>query len=354
MDKLISKKDLENIITKMIQNINVFAPVNQDGVKVYKKIDNHDQIIWDSANCHCPPKELFFPVTEPIFFYKKINKGIKIEKIRNHNKKRVIIGIRPCDAYALHIMDNVFTWDYKDELYLTLRQNTVIIGLSCLKPDPFCFCTATHLSPFEEKGSDILLTDLDSGIYHARIITEKGKDLVERFKDNFKDITPELELKRDTLAAELISKMPAPLPVSDIKSWLDKNFDNPIWEKLAPSCLGCGTCAYLCPTCHCFDLVDESRGYSGERRRNWDSCAFDHFTKMAAHQPRSLQWQRFRQRIMHKFKYFMDKFSYHACVGCGRCRTLCPAGMDILQIIRSIQNQTELSKSEPKISKKGQ
>jgi len=354
MDKLISQKDLDSIITKLTNNYQVFAPVNQDGIKVYKNIESQSQIIWGNENCHRSLKELFFPITEPILYYKKTHQGIKIKTIRNHNRKRIIIGVRPCDAYALYIMDNVFTWDYKDELYLTLRQNTVIISLSCPKPEPFCFCTAINLSPFEEKGSDILLSDLGSGLYHARVITEKGMEFMGGFNEFFKDITPEQELKRETLVKTINSKMPAPFPISDIKAWLDKNFDNPIWEKLALGCLGCGTCAYLCPTCHCFDLTDESKGYSGQRRRNWDSCAFDHFTKMAAHQPRSLQWQRFRQRVMHKFKYFIDKFSRHACVGCGRCRALCPAGIDILGTIRSIQNEMELSEPEPNIWEKGQ
>lgn len=347
MDKLIRKKDLDKIISQLLQNCQVFAPVNQEGIKIFNQIGVPDQILWGNGNCHRSPKEIFFPMTDPIFLFKKTRRGVKIETIKNHNKKRVLIGVRPCDAYAIHILDSVFTWDYKDELFLALRENTVIISLACQKPEPFCFCTAVGLSPYEEKGSDILLTDLGKGIFHARVITEKGKIFAERFKEYFREINPDQELKRETLESEIIKKMPAPLPLKEIKSWLDNNFDHPIWEELAQGCIGCGTCAYLCPTCHCFDLTDENRGYSGQRRRNWDSCAFDHFTKMAAHQPRSFQWQRFRQRVMHKFKYYPDKFSHLACVGCGRCRALCPAGKDILQVMDRLTEQMKLSQSEP-------
>ena len=353
MDTLISKKDLDRIIDSIVETCQVFAPVNQEGIKLFQEIQSKDQIIWGDGNCHRSAKEIFFPMTEPIFFYKKTRLGVKIEPIQNHNKKRVLIGIRPCDAFALHVMDQVFTWDYKDELYLALRKNTVVMGLSCVKPEPFCFCTATNLSPFEERGSDILLTDLGDGMFHARIVTEKGTAFTERFKKYFKEITPEQELKKETLADTVISKMPAPFPIADIKSWLDQNFDHLIWEELGSGCIGCGTCTYLCPTCHCFDLTDENRGYSGQRRRNWDSCAFDHFTKMPSHQPRTLQWQRFRQRVMHKFKYYMDKFSHLACVGCGRCRALCPAGKDIYQVIRTIQKETNCQNQNLKGAKKG-
>lgn len=349
MDKVISKKALDDMISELVQNCQVFAPVTHDGIKLYRAIKNPEQINWYDGNCHRPPKELFFPVNEPIITFRQTQKGVKIEAIENHKKKRVLIGARPCDVHALKIMDNVFRWDLEDELYFALRQNTLIIGLACLEPDPYCFCTATNLSPFDETGSDILLTDVGQGLYHARIISEKGKTFLEMFKEHFKEITPDHAKKRDTLEVDLIARMPKPLPISVIKSWLDKNFEHPIWQELSLGCIGCGTCAYLCPTCHCFDLVDETKGYIGQRCRNWDSCAFSHFTQMAAHQPRPMQWQRLRQRVLHKFKYFIDRFSDLACVGCGRCRALCPGGKDILQIIQIIQNQINMSNAKIKI-----
>lgn len=353
METLISKRDLEGIISQIVQDSQVFAPVIQDGIKTYRMIAHHEQINWGDGNCHRSPKEFFFPMTEPIFGFTQARDGVKIEPIENHSKKRVLIGVRPCDAFALYILDRVFSWDYEDELYLTLRKNTVIIGLACVKPEPFCFCTATHISPFEERGSDILLTDLGNDTFHAKVITQRGEQFLKPFTKYCKDVPADVALKRETMIKEVVSHMPPPLPLAEIKSWMDLHFDHPLWEELAAGCLGCGTCAYLCPTCHCFDLTDETTGYAGQRMRNWDSCAFDHFTKMAAHQPRIFQWQRFRQRVMHKFKYYIDKFSHLACVGCGRCRALCPAGKDIVQVLGEIRKQMDISQSEPMVIKKG-
>ncbi len=353
MEGLISKNKLERIITQSIQEYNVFAPTSQDGVKLFGAIKSTDEINWHDGNCLRSPKELFFPMCETIFSFRRGKKGIKIETNGNHNKKRVILGLRPCDARGLKVIDNVFNWEYEDELYLSFRRNSIIITLSCLTPDPYCFCTAINSSPFDETGSDILLTNLHDDLFYVKIITDKGRNFLEKYKDNYQEITQDQLNKKGGIEKELISRMPVPFSISDIKFWLDLNFENPIWEELALGCIGCGTCAYLCPTCHCFDLVDESRGYVGKRQRNWDSCAFDRFTQMTAHQPRPFQWQRFRQRIMHKFKYFIDRFSQLACVGCGRCRALCPAGKDLFKIIQTLENQIKLARKDSKSSKKG-
>ncbi|MBN2373641.1 4Fe-4S dicluster domain-containing protein [bacterium] len=353
MNKQISKKAIDAIISELTEGCQIFAPVVQDGIKLYKQIESPEQINWGHGNCHRSLKELFFPITEPVFSFRQTRKGIQIETPGNHNKKRVVIGARPCDCNALSITDKVFKWDYEDELYLSFRENTLIIGVSCIQPEPFCFCTALNLSPFDETGSDILLTETGKGIYHANIITEKGVALFERFKEHFTEASPDQSARKDAMLKDIVSKMPAPFPMQDIKTWLDKNFDHPVWEEIALGCIGCGTCTYLCPTCHCFDITDESRGYAGERLRNWDSCAFGHFTQMPAHQPRPLQWQRFRQRVMHKFKYYIDRFSRLACVGCGRCRSLCPAGKDTVEVIQTLQKQIDLAETGPKTNKKG-
>jgi len=353
MDKLISREELDKVISTLTQEYQVFAPTSRDGVKLFGVVKSIEEINWYEGNCLRSPKELFFPVSEAILSFRKTKKGIHIDTNGNHHKKRIIFGLRPCDARALSIIDNVFRWEYEDELYLSLRRNSTIISLSCLNPDQYCFCTAVDSSPFDETGSDILLTAIRDDLYHARIITEKGEGFLEKHKAHFYNTTGESLKIKEQKEKGLLKRMPPPLPLANIKSWLDANFEHPVWEEISLGCIGCGTCAYLCPTCHCFDLVDESKGYAGKRMRNWDSCAFDNFTQMAAHQPRTLQWQRFRQRVMHKFKYFMDRFSQFSCVGCGRCRALCPAGKDILQIIEKLKTQLKSVKKDSRTKQKG-
>ena len=127
------------------------------------------------------------------------------------------------------------------------------------------------------------------------------------------------------------------LGLSRMNRILDVNFEHPFWNTIHQKCLACGTCTYLCPTCHCFDISDEVKKNDGIRLRNWDSCMFPLFTKeTSGHNPRTSQKERWRQRAMHKFKYFVDNFNAIACVGCGRCVMYCPVNIDIRKIVEDI------------------
>jgi ferredoxin len=138
----------------------------------------------------------------------------------------------------------------------------------------------------------------------------------------------------DAAAAKAITKT---IPAREIKKFLDENFEHPFWDTLHKKCLACGTCTFMCPTCHCFDIQDEVKAEDGKRMRNWDSCMFPLFTKeTSGHNPRPSQKERWRQRVMHKFRYFVDNFNAIACVGCGRCVMYCPVNMDIRKIVEDI------------------
>ncbi len=284
----------------------------------------------DYVNLHLPLKRLFFPETEVLLEYDQKGDGdVDLRPPdRSARGEAVIIGCRPCDAAAMDILDEVFEWDYEDTPYASRRGKATIVALACTEPDEHCFCTSVGGSPQDARGSDVLVLPAQDGGVLMQVNTPKGQALVEKLglkpapADAAPAAAPEVEPRFDP---------------EKIKTWLDDNFDSDYWDEVALRCLGCGACSYLCPTCHCFDIVDEATWKGGERRRNWDCCSFGLFTKHASgHNPRAEQSARCRQRVMHKFKYFPERFGTLACVGCGRCVRACGVGQGLPTVLAGI------------------
>jgi len=237
---------------------------------------------------------------------------------------------RPCDAAALAILDHVFNWDYRDEPYNERRQRTTVLTMVCRQPDAYCFCTSVGCGPEDPRGSDVLLYQLGDGALEVRPVTDKGRRLLEGHVAS---------------SAQSGQASPAPAATLDLEKIRDRlatGFEWDGWGAATLRCLGCGACAYGCPTCHCFDVVDEGHASGGARVRNWDACQFALFTLHASgHNPRPSQWQRQRQRIYHKFKIYPDKFGTTLCTGCGNCSRNCPTGLGVLPVLRAVQDTAE-------------
>jgi ferredoxin len=250
--------------------------------------------------------------------------------------EQVIVAARPCDAAAIEILDHLFNWDSQDASFNHRRRLTTIVSLACTAHDRHCFCTSVGSGPVDERGSDAMLVDLGDGAYELRPLSDKGSLLFcgrTEASDRAGTITPGPEPSIDRQA---------------IEQFLTDGFENPAWPAASLRCLGCGACAYTCPTCHCFDIVDEGAGGSGIRARNWDACQFPMFTMHASgHNPRSGQAQRQRQRIFHKFKIYPDKFGETLCTGCGNCTRNCPVSLGVRPVLEKLSMcaKTTLAKS---------
>lgn len=331
---LLKKDQVTNWLNNLMQTYQVFAP-EKDGKSVnFKQISSSDQVVLDYYNSRIPPKEVLFPRSEKLFCYSSENGGVELTEQIEQGKK-VVFGIRPCDANSFGLLDKVFDGDqYEDPYYLTRRKDTALVGIGCNHPCSTCFCTAFGGNgPFSTEGLDILLTDTGDQ-YLVEAVTEKGKELLSGMElpDAGQDV------KDAALAVKESATCSSQVNLGGLKYQLDINFEEPIWKFISEKCLGCGACTYSCPTCHCFDIVDEVSGKQGCRVRNWDACMYPLFTLHGSgHNPRPSGKERFRQRVMHKFKYFIDNYGATACVGCGRCIVNCPVNIDIRQVIEQIR-----------------
>ncbi|MEE8440489.1 MAG: 4Fe-4S dicluster domain-containing protein, partial [Spirochaetia bacterium] len=223
--------------------------------------------------------------------------------------------------------------------YEEKRDNTIIVTLACNQPYSTCICTTVGGDPAGTRGADVLAFDLDNRLY-LEGVTEKGGTFLERNGALLKEGAETDREAADALASSARKSMETiGYDRATVKRNLDDKFENPIWEKITNSCIGCGVCTYLCPTCHCFDICDEERHYKGRRIRTWDSCQYAQFTKHASgHNPRPTKTQRLRQRFMHKFSYTVETVDEVYCVGCGRCVRACPVNLDIREVLREFSS----------------
>lgn len=328
---MIKKNELSGYLDKLIQTYQVFAPVERDSDTCLKQIAAGTEAVLDFGNTSIPPKDILFPQSETLFSYTEQDQSIRLEEDVDDGKK-LIFAIRPCDARSFMLLDNVFSNDqYQDPYYLTRRANTVLVGLGCNEPCGTCFCDSVGGGPFAEEGLDMLLIDIGEG-YVAKVLTDKGKEAALLLG------APGASREERQMASE-IQRQAAMDKVNTegLKAALDSGFYSAVWDLLHEKCIGCAACTYTCPTCHCFDIVDEAVDCNGCRIRNWDACMFPLFTLHGSgHNPRPTNKERFRQRVMHKFKYFADNFGAVACVGCGRCIINCPVNVDIRLVIADI------------------
>lgn len=332
--KILRKDRLPGFLERLLKERIVFAPVRKGEVILIREIDSPSQVVLEYPNAKESPKSVLFPQRETLFRYRAEKGKAKVDVSPDRERGRVLFGIRPCDARGLLLLDKVFGGDCRDPYYADKRAGTFVVSLGCDVPNPSCFCLSMGGGPCSPEGSDLLLLDLGDR-YVAEAVSEKGAALLG---DQAFEKSDELAL---ALAEEVKRKSESSMkPVAlkeKLEEQLERLFNDPIWKDLAETCLGCGICTYLCPTCHCFDLCDEAAGQAGERIRVWDSCQFPLFTQQASgFNPRPTVKERFRQRIMHKFSYLPKTQAMLGCVGCGRCVTECPVNLDIREVVTSL------------------
>jgi len=187
--------------------------------------------------------------------------------------------------------------------------------------------------PANSEGLDILLTDIGDK-YFVEVKSKKGNEIIDISKNLFSKSSTKDKTKKDEVSKKAENAITRNMKTKGLVEKLDKIFEDPLWKKISMKCLSCGICTYQCPTCHCFDIQDETALSNGARVRVWDTCMNPEYTVHASgHNPRPARMNRTRNRVYHKFNYYPKNYNIIACVGCGRCINDCPVNIDIIDII---------------------
>ena len=332
----ISLDKLNELFAAISSDHSLYLPVDTEAGAKYEEWEE-GKVLSDALNTVRSAKDFFFPQTENLMDFKVEGKNIEIIDTRSECEDFVIFGVRACDVKSFEILDRVFLADPVDTYYKNRRDHGVIMSMACNKPHETCFCGTFGIDAANPEGDIVCYKSDDSLYMDAK--TDKGSALLEKLSA----ITEECDSTAADAQKETIKERLSKLPLADLKAdafgagKTSKFFDAPEWKSLSESCLGCGTCTFVCPTCQCYDIKDFNTGHGVKRFRCWDSCMYSEFTKMSAGQPRLTQLERFRQRFMHKLVYYpTNNDGLFSCVGCGRCIMKCPIQMNIVKVMKKL------------------
>ncbi len=335
--KKISLEKLNDLFAAVAASQKLYLPVD-DGKKGAKFDVWADGKEYSTAsNTRRSAKDFFFPQVEDMASFKVEGKEIEVFDTREECEDFVVFGVRACDAKSFEILDSVYLADPIDTYYANRREHGLIMTMACNKPTDTCFCSAFGIDAANPLG-DVSCWMTDSELL-LEANTEKGKALLDSIA-----ILEDADASAadDTKAAikAILEKLPlANLSPDGMKQKsLMEFFNSDKWAELSESCLGCGTCTFVCPTCQCYDIRDYDTGHGVMRYRCWDSCMYSDFTLCAHGNTRTTQLQRFRQRFMHKLVYYPDNNNgVFGCVGCGRCMRSCPISMNIVKVMKALE-----------------
>ncbi len=283
------------------------------------------------------PKMLLYPPELLLFTVKP---DLDIEYPSYEFKRTALFGIKPCDLAAIKIMDDV-QGTLGDQYYTRMREKLLLVVENCTEPGETCFCSTMGTGPFATRGFDISYTRLEEDL----VLFQPGSDLgVELLSElSLEPASDEVVDRFRAVMTEASKKARAEFSLENLPEILEIGVEAETYRKIAEKCLGCANCNMVCPTCFCFDIVDEPElDGSAKRIRIWDGCHSYSYGQVAGGHFRKSLHARYRHWVLHKFVYWIRQFGAFGCVGCGRCITWCPAGIDIRQVIKDVLKEVEV------------
>lgn len=329
------KEKLDFFASVLQQFGEVHAPVKRGSSYAFKRLNRWSEACLDYNRTILPPRKYFLPQEEALFTY--LDGRGYVPCAAGLEERIVLIGVHACDIYAIKILDQVFSGVYPDPYFQTRRKSVAIIGIDC-KPDEHCFCRAMR-ADFVESGFDLFLHDI--GDYYLTFVgTALGDDMVLATGGLFGEVAKEDidEYKRRSSAKHRDFKID--VEIRDLPEIFEIEYQSEIWNELGDKCLSCGSCSMVCPTCYCYDVVDEVQlgSRNGSRIRRWDSCLFSTHALVAGGENfRRSRSSRVKFRFYHKQRGFVAEYGRPSCVGCGRCIATCPVKIDIVEVINRLR-----------------
>jgi len=334
------KPGLQKLYEAIISKHETYAPVEKFGKFDYRKVSSLKECNTNSPiEMTMSVKPLFFPRSAKIMKYETSSAGTSICETDEDPLagQRVILGVKHCDARGLQVLEAVNKWDYIDSDFLKRRNNTVIFSTRCDKAATHCFCTSLDYDLENLDATDVAVVHGTDGKIYIQPRTEKGNAFMQEFAPALAiaegDAPAELKKQYTAFASSFRLKM----DYKDIHEKMAKRFDSTAFEEASRNCVSCNTCAFICPTCHCFKISDVKIKDTGVRYKSYDSCNNIYFTLEAGgHNPRPAKYRRWRQRSMHKFVFYKEKFGVNLCVGCGHCAISCPVNISIFDVVNHV------------------
>lgn len=298
-------------------------------------------------------KKILFPPALKLFSAGRSNDGTLAVDGMNGSagdgsaKERVerqpvaFIGVRSCELHAIAVQDKVFLQGaYSDAHYAEVRERAFIVSVNCTVVGATCFCTSMNTGPKADQGFDLSLTEVLNNEAHYFVVTAgsgRGKEIMGEVphREASAHEIGEADLAVERAATSIKKKM----DTTNIKEMLQQNLEHPRWNVVAERCLSCANCTLVCPTCFCHTIEDTTdlTGTHAERWRKWDSCFTLDFSYIHGGSIRTSRKSRYRQWLTHKLGNWLDQFGTSGCVGCGRCITWCPVGIDITEEVKALR-----------------
>ncbi|ANT65736.1 MULTISPECIES: 4Fe-4S dicluster domain-containing protein [Prosthecochloris] len=344
--KVIAKDNFRKFIDVLVRENLSYGPrqVDTDAhgepVYQYKEVSSADEIAFDYTRTASSAKHLLMPFREEMSHFSFRDDGDWDQDISYNAEPRVLIGLRPCDISAINILDDVLlNGKFPSPYYLARRKNTFIIGMDHL-PLPDCFCKSLNHHTVST-GFNLFCSDIGDS-YYLSVNSSKAYSYLQEF--SITDPTDEDNCKLIERRKLIKHSFQTEVEVTGLPSFLDIEFDSPIWQKWGDRCLNCGTCAMVCPTCYCYDVKEEPdldlRGAS--RQKQLYSCNIVDFARVAGgHNFRPGNGDRLKYRYYHHYRGFAENANQQICVGCNRCGTACLSDINPKDVINDLRMEKE-------------